>query len=691
MYPRPSPPIASLPIELLSHIFVLGTHDGPPPNAEDDDDGVRAFSTDSVKAPLIYGSVCRHWRRVALGTPALYTSLCITPELLRPTSNSDLEGEEEVLDTTPIARYLTLSRACPLDILIDARDPEWDFTDDGCVLFLPPLLACLIEPPRTYHPPFTPLHMHTVLRLLLPHLARWRALTVLTNLAAPMRAAHCVLEAALGAGAGAPRLEALKLLRCDMWAAGYPMEGARFLGSLPAAGDEDVPFGGARLPRLQTLRLVGVPTAWGALAALLSSASSPSDASFLPSTSSASPSSALDSAPSAGLRTLELSYLPAAAQPTAPELARLLRTAPALERLVLNGAVCARAEDAQSNHEDGVPISLPHLTALTLSLPSLPSSPTPAAAPTSAPSVLDLLNAPNVKTLVLEGAESLPLPLGGSPAEDEADEEVGALLARVLPTRHSDTPLFPALTHLTLRRASSGALRTLHTLLEARGAAASSCVRGEESKEGEAYDIGGVCVRVVRARYEDYPDDDDSSDVGEDAGAGDLYSDVESVSDSGDSEHLDADSDPAHPNAGDDEHDTLCALSRAMAEEMALSLVALEEREAAAFKPGGAFDDPVFDAAWRGRIRVGEDGEGEERREERGEVVLGIHAFAICKLCARRPMSVSNVGVRTVEVTGAFWTSAKTITSDPGNGGRAQEKQNATDDEPRLFDFSGET
>jgi hypothetical protein len=119
------PPINSLPFELLAYIFVLGTHEpiNPPPEQQDDD--CQPFDSESVKTPLVYASVSRHWREVALNTPALYTSLCITPELFREV------GEKEVLDTTGISSYLALSRNYLVDILIDARDQQWNFEDDG--------------------------------------------------------------------------------------------------------------------------------------------------------------------------------------------------------------------------------------------------------------------------------------------------------------------------------------------------------------------------------------------------------------------------------------------------------------------------------------------------------------------------------------------------------------------------------
>lgn len=125
-FPPVSAPIDSLPVELLAYIFVLGAHE-PISSSEREDDDCQPFNSDSVKAPLVYASVSRHWRSVALTTPALFTSLCITPELLCEVEN------KEVLDTTGISSYLALSQSYLVDILIDARDQEWDFEEDGYV------------------------------------------------------------------------------------------------------------------------------------------------------------------------------------------------------------------------------------------------------------------------------------------------------------------------------------------------------------------------------------------------------------------------------------------------------------------------------------------------------------------------------------------------------------------------------
>lgn len=130
--------IHSLPVELLSHIFVLGTHYL---DASEDDSELQEtppFNSESVKAPLVYSSVCKHWRSVAINTPALWTSICITVGSLETSkAKSSSRGaacQELTLKTSHIESYLFLSRRYPLDILLDVRDIDWDFCEPEYVI-----------------------------------------------------------------------------------------------------------------------------------------------------------------------------------------------------------------------------------------------------------------------------------------------------------------------------------------------------------------------------------------------------------------------------------------------------------------------------------------------------------------------------------------------------------------------------
>lgn len=140
-----STPIAKLPVELLSHIFVLTTHTPSEPQDDDPVGGYRPpFNLDSVITPITLSSVSHHWRSIALSTPALWTSLCVSVGDIEPPQEESHESFGElagvkktgVLNTTPLTSYLALSRNYPVDIFIDARDEDWDYTEDECVAFL---------------------------------------------------------------------------------------------------------------------------------------------------------------------------------------------------------------------------------------------------------------------------------------------------------------------------------------------------------------------------------------------------------------------------------------------------------------------------------------------------------------------------------------------------------------------------
>lgn len=139
-YARPTPPpINTLPVELLSYIFVLATHCTSERPVSDDVDPTPAFTAESVKTPLALASISRYWRRVALNTPRLWTSICVTMQMINQievtsggsTSTSSLDSTS--IDVRHITSYLALSRHYPLDVLVDARDYEWDFIEEGCV------------------------------------------------------------------------------------------------------------------------------------------------------------------------------------------------------------------------------------------------------------------------------------------------------------------------------------------------------------------------------------------------------------------------------------------------------------------------------------------------------------------------------------------------------------------------------
>ncbi|KAJ7888487.1 hypothetical protein B0H13DRAFT_2666387 [Mycena leptocephala] len=508
--------------DLLAYIFVLGTHEpiNPPPEQQDDD--CQPFDSESVKTPLVYASVSRHWREVALNTPALYTSLCITPELFREV------GEKEVLDTTGISSYLALSRNYLVDILIDARDQQWNFEDDGAW--------------------FSAEHMSTAMGVLLPHLGRWRSLSILTDVYAPMHAALRPLEIYFSAY-GAPHLESLRLMRCDAYAAHAPAPEPEhvFLSSVTNCG--------WILPSLRHITLRGVPAAWNALAAVLPDC----------------------------LRTFELSFHSLAAQPSVPELSCLLRAVPNLARLVMNGSGPVVPEAAELIVPSPSPSrSSPRSPSATP--PPPPGSPSSASSPrrTSTHSPWKTRRTPprsSPSTPCLSShASSPPPPLPparSSPprvprAPPRALRWPPAPSTRRAPRARRHLPAALALESTELRvrgplvstsvvprdeaLAATGA--ALRALVEARGAAAAPqtiCLHEAayalREVEEEEFKLGGTRVRVFRR----------VDGEGEGDGDGD-----------GDDEDTVMGSEPECGWDGEDE----------------------------AFKVGGVFNDPVFDARY---------------------------------------------------------------------------------------------
>lgn len=102
-----------LPVELLSDIFHIAAQVDSKRRGLD-------FGFEAICAPLHFASVSRHWRAVALGTPSIWSSVLVT-----------LQGVEDPMtfDTRHIVRYLELSKNYPIDILVDARDIDWDFSE----------------------------------------------------------------------------------------------------------------------------------------------------------------------------------------------------------------------------------------------------------------------------------------------------------------------------------------------------------------------------------------------------------------------------------------------------------------------------------------------------------------------------------------------------------------------------------
>ncbi|KAJ7451549.1 hypothetical protein FB451DRAFT_1566079 [Mycena latifolia] len=211
LLPMPGP-VAALPVELLSRVFVLGAD----PEADSpfllrpDEDHTPAASADFQ---LLVSHVCRHWRAVALRVSCLWTSL-------------------HFREPAHIARgEAFLSRAStnhPLDILVDTVS-----LDDH----IPGVTLCRDE-------------MRTIFALILPHVARWRAFYL------KVRANECKLVArqALSTCGPAPRLETLQLYHFEDYRTAQNLYLATYRA--PVVIFDNV------LPALKNVSLIGVNLPW---------------------------------------------------------------------------------------------------------------------------------------------------------------------------------------------------------------------------------------------------------------------------------------------------------------------------------------------------------------------------------------------------------------------------------------------
>ncbi|TFK36195.1 hypothetical protein BDQ12DRAFT_686990 [Crucibulum laeve] len=394
MYPRSrstqrSSPINGLPIELLSYIFTLGTHATQEVSETNDAHRQPPFNVESVKTPLILSAVCHHWRRVVLNSPGLWTSLCITTEMVENLDEEEMEHipststQSSIINTSHLTAYLRLSRSYPLDILIDARDQDWDFFE--------PEIPSEYEM-NTYTPPFSNAHMNTIVSKLLPHLSRWRSLSILTDSWSPMYTALNQINSSI-TSSGAPILESLILMRCNDFISFSPefqpqtMKGPSFL----AFGNGILDDCSQLLPKLKHLTLRGVHVDWTSLSAILASSQR-------------------------GLSSLELSSHCDDVRPSLSEFQQLLQANPALEQLSISGSGPFIPEDVEDFEDlmmhDVEPVSLPVLDDITIGYRCAVEGRT----------ILELLDAPNAKNLALEDARY--------PGDPE-DVDAGSLLTYI--------------------------------------------------------------------------------------------------------------------------------------------------------------------------------------------------------------------------------------------------------------------
>ena len=123
--------------------------DSEPDEASDNDD----LSVDSVLVDesfqVTVSHVCKHWREVALETPALWSDI-------------DLEtGRHAAPSRRRASTYLSRSKGYPLSISIDVN--EWDADDES-----------VYSGQSDYQSPTANTQLQDIMDLLLPHTSRWR-------------------------------------------------------------------------------------------------------------------------------------------------------------------------------------------------------------------------------------------------------------------------------------------------------------------------------------------------------------------------------------------------------------------------------------------------------------------------------------------------------------------------------------
>ncbi|OAX38608.1 hypothetical protein K503DRAFT_866034 [Rhizopogon vinicolor AM-OR11-026] len=419
-----------LPVEILSYIFTLATHSTLSSTSDFKQRYQVPFSPDSVTMPTVLASVHRHWRHIALSTSTLWSSLVMSLEQVVHVKVGSDVGDEYTprhttfLDVQRLAAHIARSQNSPVDILIDTRDPDWDFEDDG------------EECPNHGAPPspfaaFIP----QILDLLFPQMYRWRSLTILSDTWAPLRVAlECLSVPTVTKGSGAPHLETLMLMRCNEFLGHsdiFTPSSQSIIGGIPFAalmGDpnRDVPAQYKPLPKLRNITLVGVHLNW---------------TDFCQYTLGAALDQPL-SRVSGCIQSLELSQHCREVRATCDEFSRILKACPLLRRLVIR--VSGPRFDKGIRQNDRLPVSLPMLEEIHVGYTHVED----------AAMMLSQINAPNLVTLSIEDANPM-----ASPDDEDAGPLVtycatGLLdLCDVLPEVPSNLvikPPFPQLERLSL-------------------------------------------------------------------------------------------------------------------------------------------------------------------------------------------------------------------------------------------------
>ena len=206
--------------------------------------------------------------------------------------------------------------------------------------------------------------MSDAISLLLPHIARWKSFTILTDTWEPMYTALSLINPSI-TQYGAPQLQALSLMRCNDYVSFSRRFQPRHLRDLGFLAPYTTKSRKNLLPRLKHLSLRGVHVDWDSLSDLL-----------------------LDSS----LSTLELASHPKDVRPSMSQFHKLLSSTPSLRSLSVIGTGPegpGSEEDSAHNYES---IHLPHLNKVTMGYRT----------ETGARSLFHFLDAPNATSLTLE-------------------------------------------------------------------------------------------------------------------------------------------------------------------------------------------------------------------------------------------------------------------------------------------------
>jgi len=193
-----------LPPEILSIIFSLLAHD-PTANPA-------SFS--------VITRVCSRWRQIALADSSLWSRVVLTYPIFPRNLSYALA-------------WLQRSANSAIDILLDFRDPSWDWNED------------------THN--FRWQEMEPIMRMLLAHVHHWRRFDLLTDTWAPIFTFLWYTQHV----ESAPMLESVSLSRCNLY---FAASGQVFQ---PDSLRQPVQFfGGIALERLTSVSLVGVHLNW---------------------------------------------------------------------------------------------------------------------------------------------------------------------------------------------------------------------------------------------------------------------------------------------------------------------------------------------------------------------------------------------------------------------------------------------